>query len=382
MIKKNISDICLLLFFNLKIISMFTKNNSLFIIVLSLLLFCQNIYSQVVYYNKDHFLIEGTTVAESEKESPYDRLPLSYKDRVRPAVWGLSKSSAGITVRFFSNSPVIKVKWTVLRDAVMNHMAPTGIKGIDLYCKVDGQWQYVNTARPSGKENEAELINNMSVKMREFKMFLPLYDGVEKLEVGIDSLSVINKPTSKMLKPVIFYGTSITQGGCASRTGMAHTNIISRKLDRDCPNFGFSGNGKMEAPIAELISESDALFYVVDCVPNMTPEEIRENTIQLVEIIRKKRPHTPIVFVEGLLYEKSFFDDGLKESVNLKNNTLKNEFNIMINRGMTDLFYIDNKGAIGEDHEATVDGVHYTDLGFLRFADFLIEKFREFKLVP
>lgn len=366
-----------------KNISMLKINFLKFIFLISLFLFYRNsCYSQIVYYDKDHFLIEGTSIPESEKESPYDRFPLSYKDLVRPVIWDLSKSSAGITIRFFSNSGSISVKWTLMKDAVMNHMAPTGIKGIDLYCKIDDHWQYVNTARPVGKENKAELVNNMSIKMREFKMFLPLYDGVEELEVGIDSLSVIKKPSLNMLKPIVYYGTSIVQGGCASRPGMAHTNIISRKVNRDCQNFGFSGNGKMEAPVVELISEIDALFYVIDCVPNMTAEEILENTIPLVEIIRKKSPYVPIVFVENLMYEKSFFDESLQEKLIQKNKTLKNEYDKMIDRGMTDLYYINTEGAIGDDHDATVDGVHFTDLGFLRFADFLITKFKEFNLLP
>lgn len=361
---------------------MSTKKTSLLVLILSFFIYSQNIFSQTVYYDKNHFLIEGTTIPESEKESPYDRLPLSYKDKVRAPVWNLSKSSAGITVRFISNSSSVKVRWTVLNDAVMNHMAPTGIKGIDLYCKINNAWQYVNTARPTGKESESELISNMPVKMREYQMFLPLYDGVTNVEVGIDSLCIINKPAKSSLKPIVFYGTSITQGGCASRPGMAYSNIIARKLDRECINFGFSGNGRMETPIAELISDIDAFFYVIDCVPNMTPELVNDNTIPLVEIIRKKRPHTPIVLVENLMYEKSFFDDRMKENLIKKNNALKSEFNKMLSRGFTDIYYINNVGALGDDHEATVDGVHFTDLGFLRFSDFLISKFKEFKLVP
>ncbi len=192
----------------------------------------------------------------------------------------------------------------MLNDAKMNHMAETGIKGIDLYFKTDNGWQYVNTARPTGKSNDFLLVNNMPAKNREYKMYLPLYDGVTYLEVGIDSLSKIEKPVKSNQKPVVFYGTSITQGGCASRPGMVHTSIISRKLNVDCINFGFSGNGKMEKPVAELISGINPLFYVMDGTGNMSPEEIQENAIPLVEIIRSKHPVTPIVFVECLMFEK------------------------------------------------------------------------------
>ncbi len=335
----------------------------------------------IQYFSKDFFLIEGTAIPESVKENAYDRLPVSYKEKVRQPVWDLSKSSAGISVRFRTNSTAIKVKWEVLNNTNLNHMAATGIKGLDLYCRNNNNWQYVNTARPVAKKSEALLIDNMTATMREYKLFLPLYDGVVDLEIGIDSLSVIEKPAATNQKPIVFYGTSITQGGCASRPGMAYTNIISRKLDTDCINFGFSGNGRMETPIAELIAETDALFYVIDCVPNMSLEQVKSNTIPLVDIIRSKRPTTPIVFVESIVYEKSFLDNKLKTVVTEKNAALKQQYQQLLAKGYRHIFYIESKQALGNDHEATVDGVHFTDLGFMRFADFLLKKFQQFKLI-
>ena len=260
-------------------------------------------------------------------------------------------------------------------------MAETGIKGIDLYFKTGDGWQYVNTARPSGKINDFLLINNMQGERREYKMFLPLYDGVTKLEIGIDSLSTIEKAQKRQGKPIVFYGTSITQGGCASRPGMVHTNIISRKLDIECINFGFSGNGRMEKPVVELISGIDALFYVMDGVGNMQPEEIHSNAIPLVEIIRSKHPSVPIVFVECTWFDKTWLDEKSYNEIKAKNDALKSEYRKMIDRGFSNIYYIETTGATGTDHEATVDSVHLTDLGFLRYADFLISKFKKMRQV-
>ena len=331
----------------------------------------------IKYYGKEYFLVEGTSIPETEKESPYDRLPASYKEKVRPPVWDLSKNSAGISVRFLSNSTSIKVKWELLNDTKMNHMAETGIKGIDLYCKVNGSWKYINTGRPAGKENEALLVSTLSPAMREYRLFLPLYDGVTRLEVGIDSLSRIEKPAAGKHPPIVFYGTSITQGGCASRTGMAYSNIISRKLGVDCVNFGFSGNGRMEAPIVELMAGMEASFYVIDCLPNMSIEEVQKNVMPLVETIRAKHPETPIVFVENIKFTLSFFEEKLNNDINAKNYALRSEYEKLLSRGIVNLVYIDNKGAVGDDNESTVDGVHLTDLGFMRFADYLIAKFKQ-----
>jgi hypothetical protein len=260
-------------------------------------------------------------------------------------------------------------------------MAETGIKGVDLYFNNKGNWQYLNTARPSGIENEYMLIKDMSNEMREFKMFLPLYDGVESIEVGIDSNSVIERPLKKNRRSIIFYGTSITQGGCASRPGMAHTNIISRKLNIDCINLGFSGNGRMEQPINELISEFNPLFYVIECLPNMIAEQVTNRTIPLVKTIQEKRPETPIIFVENFLYESVALDEKEEALVNEKNAALKTEYIKMIEGGFKNIFYISSENATGVDHEGTVDGVHFTDLGFIRYADFLIDKFVQFGLI-
>ena len=337
--------------------------------------------NNVIYFSKDYFMLEGTQIADSLKENRYDRLPASHKERVRKPVWELSKASAGMSIRFYSNTTSIRVKWTVLNNNKMSHMAETGIKGIDLYFNNKNNWQYVDTAIPNGIDNQSLLINNMSSEMREFKMYLPLYDGLVNIEVGIDSNSVIKKPLKSNLNSIVFYGTSITQGGCASRPGMVHTNIISRKLNMDCINFGFSGNGKMEQPINELISELNPNFYVIECLPNMNSEEVTHRTIPPVKTIREKHPETPIVFVENFIYEPSILNKEMDININKKNKALKIEFTKMIDSGFDNIYYIDSKNATGVDHEGTVDGVHFTDLGFIRYADFLIEKFTQFGLL-
>jgi len=350
--------------------------------------------STITYHGRQHFLIEGTAISDSLKESPYDRLPISYKEKVREPIWDLSKASAGITVRFHSNSTSINLKWTVLNDLDMSHMAATGIKGIDLYTKYNNKWRYVTTAGalvglktyqnksiPADSINEYELIKNMTPEFREYKLFLPLYDGVTKLEVGIDSAASIEKATPSSEKPIVFYGTSITQGGCASRPGMAHTNIISRKLDVDCINYGFSGNGRMETPIVELISEIDARFYVIECLQNMDSEQVKERVKPLVDIIRTNHPYTPIVLVENMMYTMAFLNQTLETRLIEENTSLKNEYDKIIKNGTPNIFYIKDNKEFLVDNEGTVDGVHLTDLGFKRYADYLIENFKKFKLI-
>ena len=145
----------------------------------------------------------------------------------------------------------------------------------------------------------------------------------------------------------------------------------------DCVNFGFSGNGRMEPPIVEVMAAMQASFYVIDCLPNMSIEEVQKNVMPLVETIRAKHPKTPIVFVENIQYARSFFQEDINNEISLKNKALRTEYDKLLRKGILNLVYIDNKGAIGDDNESTVDGVHLTDLGFMRFADFLIAKFKQ-----
>ena len=197
------------------------------------------------------------------------------------------------------------------------------------------------------------------------------------MEIGIESGSTITKPETDKKLPIVFYGTSILQGGCASRPGMVFTSIISRKLNVDCINFGFSGNGRMDPPMAELISGIKASYYVIDCLPNMTAKQVTDSVVPLAKAIRAKNPKTPIVFVENVEYTRAKFQASLLNSMNEKNQALKTEFDKLVKGGMKDLIYISAEGSIGTDNEGTVDGTHLTDLGFLRYADYLIEKFKE-----
>ena len=352
-----------------------------------ILIFCHKISSQEIhqtkFFGKEHFLIEGTIFADHLKESPYDRIPFSYKELLRTPVWELSKSSAGISIRFLTNTSNLKVKWDVLNNISMDHMPDTGIKGIDLYFRNGQEWQYINTGRPQGLTNLYTLIENMKEEMREFKIFLPLYDGVKNIEIGIDSNSSIVKPTKSTKKPIIFYGTSITQGGCASRPGMAHTNIISRKLDIDVTNFGFSGNGRMEEPIAQIISSIEPSLYIIECMPNMIkPELITEKTIPFVNIIKEKNPHTPIVFVDLFKSPITFLNSKARRENEAMDHALTAEFDKMIENGYNNIYLIKTPKLKDSDHEGTVDGIHFTDLGFQRYADFLISQLNAFELLP
>lgn len=335
------------------------------------LLFCTlALKGQLVYHDASAFPLLGKATQNSATR--YERLPDSLRNVSRKPLWALGQNSAGLALRFRSNSTTIAAKWEVLLDRNMNHMTPTGIKGLDLYCLQDGKWVFVNSGRPSGKVNEATIISYMKPVEREYMLYLPLYDGVTSLSIGVDSLAEISGPEVQLPvreKPVVFYGTSILQGGCASRPGMAHTNIISRWLNRECVNLGFSGNALLDLEIAEVVAGVDASVYVLDFVPNANVQQMKERADKFYTIIRSRHPDTPVIFLEDPIFTHTRFDQRIAEEVAQKNETVNAIFQSLKKRGEKNIYMISSKDMLGHDGEATVDGVHFTDLGMMRYAE-------------
>lgn len=320
----------------------------------------------------------------------YTRLPASMQGKVRKAVWDLGQNSSGIAVRFRSDSKCIGAKWELLNNFGMAHMAATGVKGLDLYALGDdNQWHFAGTAQPNGKVSSNVFIRKMDGRMREYLIYLPLYDGVTSLEIGIDSTAGIMQPENPSLLPpaaenpaegaILVYGTSVTQGGCATRPGMSFTSILERKLHRQTINLGFSGNGRMDGIIAEAIARVPASVYVIDCLANCTYDIIRDSTEYFIRTIAKANPQTPILMLSNYCYPYHWLDAQFREDA-AKENALWKEFCDRLRKeGYKNIRYIDlysdcnmKKSAIGPDHEGTVDGVHMTDLGFLRYAETLL----------
>jgi hypothetical protein len=326
-----------------------------------------------LWYDAQKLTIEGKGWTDTDRF--YDRLPARAKGAVPDAVWSLSRHSAGICVRFTTDAEKISARWKVANDNLgMPHMPATGVSGLDLYVNDNGVWRWIGNGRPSGQSTQAVLASGIPTGTHEYMVYLPLYNGTESLEIGVAPTAALSKAPARPAgkeKPVIFYGTSITQGGCASRPGMAHTAILGRRLDRPVINLGFSGNGKLDAELGKLLAEVDAAVYVLDCVPNMSPEMVTERTEPFVTALRTARPDTPIVLVENIAYQAGAFLPGAKASYVDKNAALRAAYERLTEKGIQGLSYVPGETLLGSDGEATVDGTHPTDLGFQRIADAL-----------
>jgi hypothetical protein len=334
---------------------------------------------EYLWYDAKGLTVEGK--GWTDTEAFYDRLPARAKSVVPAAVWSLGKRSAGLCVRFETNARKISARWTVVDDNLsMPHMPATGVSGLDVYVNDNGTWRWIGSGRPTGRSTQAVLASGIPEGTHEYMVYLPLYNLTESLAIGVPpdaGLSTANPRPGGRNKPVVFYGTSITQGGCASRPGMAHTAILGRRLDCPVINLGFSGNGKMDPEVAALLAELEAVAYVIDCVPNMSPEMITKRTIPLVETLRKARPDTPIVLVEGIHYQSGAFLTDVRSGNERTNMALRAEYDRLVHKGVTGLVYATGESLLGGDGEATVDGIHPTDLGFLRIADALEPALRQ-----
>ncbi len=337
-----------------------------------------NSADNIIYVDGHDLMVSG----KFHNERNYARLPQKYASTVRPPVWSLSQNSTGITIRFRTDSPQIWARWELADFRNRANMTDIGASGLDLYCRVGSQWQYVNSGIPRGEKTEATLITHLEPSMKEFILHLPLYESVVKLEIGVVDGSSIEagSPFHEDEGPILFYGTSITQGASASRPGMAYPSILSRKLDRETINLGFSGNGRFEQAVGEAICEADLGLIVIDCTPNSAPEVIRENALPLIHQLRKCHPHIPILLVESIRREYAHFKlaadtiFGTYAYIDRQNHTLRKVYEEALDAGITDLHYLEGDYLIGDDHEGTVDGTHLTDLGMVRMAEHLEQK--------
>lgn len=325
---------------------------------------------ELKYYNADNFPLIGKM--SDATDGRYARLPLSCKDVSEKWVWILGQDTPGLAIRFATNSTAIAAKWTARRNNSMSHMATVGVKGLDLYVMKNGKWRYVRCGRATKKENETVIISNMKGEMNEYMLYLPLYDGVTELEIGVDEKAEMKQPQIESPvteRPVICYGTSITQGGCATRPGMVYTNILSRMLNREVVNLGFSGYAHLEYEVAELMTLRNPSVIVMDFIPNVSAAMLRERFDKFMDIIESKIPGVQILFIEHVPFPLAEFDLKKGKWVDESNEALREAVQKLKKKGYKNLHYLKADGLIGEDGESTVDGEHFTDLGFYRFAE-------------
>lgn len=325
----------------------------------------------LVWHDPESWGVEGRGWPTGEMKRYYDRLPAKAEGVVRDAVWNLSRDSAGMLVRFKTDSPEIHVRYQLFRERLaMSHMPATGVSGVDLYGRdAAGTWRWAAVARPTAQGVKAKLIDGLDGSEREYTLYLPLYNGIDSLQIGVPTGVKFQPIAPRKTKPIVFYGTSITHGACASRPGMPHPAILGRRLNLPIINLGFSGNGKMEAEVGSLLCELASAAYVIDCLPNMDGTQVSERAVPLVSQLREAHPETPIILVEDRTFTNAWIRDARREHHAESRAQLKKAFRKLEEGGVPKLYYLKGENLLGKDSEGATDGSHPSDLGFMRQAD-------------
>mgnify|MGYP006279058765 CR=1 FL=1 len=325
--------------------------------------------SGLAWYDARGLTVEGK--GWEDTETFYDRLPARAKGEVPGAVWSLSLHSAGYCVHFRTNATTIATRYTLRNDRVaMPHMPATGVSGVDLYALHEGEWKWLAISRPERAGTSTfTLVDDIAGGTREYRLYLPLYNGIESLYIGVPEGALFEPGAGfpEDQKPVVFYGTSITHGACASRPGMAHTAIAGRRLGRPVINLGFSGNGRMQPPVADFLGELDPAVFFIDCLPNMSAETVVDNAETFLRKLRAARPDTPIILSEDRTYGYAFLRPSVKASQAARRQQLRKVFEQLQAGGMKGLHYLPHTAQAGVE-EALVDGSHPSDLGMMRQA--------------
>ncbi len=319
-----------------------------------------------------------------DQDHVYRRLPVHPDWEIRKPVDGLANHTAGGQVRFRTDSKRILVRVELRERSGMYHMPATGQSGFDLYVKEGDVNRYLKTTRfPHDTiRYEAELLNMEVKQLRTYTLNFPLYNGVNSLMIGIEEGSVIEAPPAFSLPgKIVIYGTSITQGGCVARPGMLYSNILSRWMDIQFVNLGFSGNGRGEPALAHLINQIRGTRMIILDYEANASKTIMNTLGPFVDILREKHPDTPILIMSKIRYAPYYGDSPSREQWNKNREFQRNLVRQRRVAGDKHIYFLDGGKVLGKDfYECAVDGVHPTDLGAYRIAEAMLPVIRQILL--
>lgn len=296
----------------------------------------------------------------------FARIPEKLAKEVSEGVYALNRCTAGGRIRFVTDSPRIALIVKAPANGGMAHIAYTGVCGFDLYGSYEEDMRYFGTfISPLGFQGGYEgVVNLPSKEKRTISINMPLYNGVEKVYVGIEKGCVLEAAEELIQPPVVYYGSSITQGGCASKPGDCYQAILHRNLKTDYINLGFSGNAKAEDNMMDYIASLDMSVFVYDYDHNApTYEHLEATHYKGYKKVRDAHPDIPIIFMSRPKYYKA-------ETEHQRNDLIKQNYAKAVSEGDNNVFFIDGRELIPEEvyHYALVDNCHPTDLGFFYMA--------------
>jgi hypothetical protein len=326
---------------------------------------------KLVWHDAVEIGVEGRGWAATAR--PFGRLPAHGEAMTTEAVWDLGRCAAGLCVHFKTDATQIWAEWEVANPPLPGPgLTRVAHSGLDLYAEHDGGCRWLGAAAPEEDLRTAACLRSgIDPAFRRYVVYLPYVNPVESLRIGVPDDARFEPVPPRTEKPIAYYGTSIVHGHCAGRPGMTHAAQLGRRLGRAVLNLGFSGNARMEPDLARLLAELDPCLWIVDPVPNMWAELIRERAVGFIEILHAACPGVPIVMVEDRVHAHAPFDTPLSEKHAENRAAWREAYDALKLDGVPDLHYVDHSDLIGADGDGTQDGSHPNDLGFYRYAEAL-----------
>lgn len=316
--------------------------------------------------------VDASTLTVIGKALPTER-PFNRIDTARYTVpantRGYCYHATGLAVVFRTDSPDIRARWqTSARNAAAN-MTAIAQKGLDLYIRRGGEWVFAGMGRPQTKggydRHEANLILDMEPGEKECLLYLPLFDRLDKLEIGIDEGCTITPMENPFRHKIVIHGSSITHGISAGRAGMSYASLFERRTGLYCINLGFSGRCTLQPEFAEYLAQVEADAFILDTFSNPSAEMIDERFDTFVDILREAHPNTPLIFLQTIVRETRTFNRSIDRFERDKRTTAERCIRKRMKHDKN-IYFVDPGNLLGSDHNSTVDGVHPTDLGFER----------------
>lgn len=300
----------------------------------------------------------------------FQRLEVARYPELPPTVTKYFRYSTGLAVAFRTDSRTIRARWATAEKLPSRNNTLIAQRGMDLYIRRDGAWIFAGVGTPNnqGTRHEAPIVENMDTTMKECLLYLPLFDELSALEICVDEKARLETIPSPFRHKVVVIGSSITHGSSASRPGMAWPARLERSSGIEFVNLGASGQCKLDPFFARIAAETRADAFVFDAFSNPSPQQIEERLEGFVRRIRESHPSTPLIFLQTEVRESGNFDLRKRAFEASKREAARKGMERLLERDKN-IYFIDPGMELGDDHEATVDGVHPTDLGFERMLE-------------
>ena len=339
---------------------------------------CTSVNAQKVrYYNAAELNVIGKAIPTTKDFTRIDTSAYKFNDKV---IDEFASQSTGLAVLFATDSPLIKARWVTSPKNAAPNFTAIAQKGLDLYIKKDGEWVFAGVGRPKMEKvktydrHEDTMVKSMAPGRKECLLYLPLYDSLDSLFIGIDENSYIEPIENPFKYRIVVKGSSVTHGLAASRPGMTYEARFGRDNGFYCFNLGFSGKSKLQPEYAKYLADiEDVDAFIFDAFSNPSAETIHENFDRFVDIIRAAYPETPLIFMQTERRESRNFDTWREDFETKKQAAAVEEIKERMKIDKH-IYFIPSDDFLGHDHLGTSDGSHPTDLGFTRMLDSISPK--------